>query len=274
MNLMAMLGYCFAVLMGLSLGIIGGGGSILTVPILVYFFKQDAILATTGSLFIVGTTSLIGAAMNARRGDVDFKTGVTFAVPSFVGVLIARQAVLPWIPDSIAGPGGLVIAKSVLILVSFAVLMIFASRAMIHSGRPQLSTSVLVKHGMMSIAMKGFLVGGATGFVGAGGGFLIIPALVLLLHLRMRVAVGTSLAIIAANSLFGFAISISHQPIVGWGRLLLITSLGIVGLVLGHRLSPRIHENKLKVGFGYVVLVIGILILAEQIFNLSFEKQV
>lgn len=268
MNPMELLGYLSAILMGLSLGVIGGGGSILTVPILVYFFKQDAILATTDSLFIVGTTALLGAAMNARRGYVDFKTGFIFAAPSFAGVFFARQAVLPWIPDSIAGPGGLVIAKSVIILTSFAVLMIFASRAMINSGGPQLSTAAPVKHSIFSITIKGFLVGCATGFVGAGGGFLIIPALVLLLHIRMRVAVGTSLAIIAANSLFGFVISISNQP-VGWWRLLPITSLGIAGLVFGHYLSPLIHENKLKVGFGYFVLVIGILILAEQIFKMS-----
>jgi len=111
MNSMELQGYFFAILMGLSLGVIGGG-SILTVPILVYFFKQDAILATTDSLFIVGTTALLGAAMNVRRGYVDLKTGFTFAAPSFAGVFFARQAVLPWIPDSIAGPGGKLIGAS------------------------------------------------------------------------------------------------------------------------------------------------------------------
>jgi uncharacterized protein len=268
MNSMEFLGYLSAILMGLSLGVIGGGGSILTVPILIYFFKQDAILATTDSLFIVGTTALIGAAMNARRGYVDFKIGAIFAAPSFAGVFFARQVLLPWIPDSIAGPGGLVIAKSLIILISFAVLMIFASKAMINSGGSQLSRSAPVKHGIFSITLKGFLVGCATGFIGAGGGFLIIPALVLLLHMPMRVAVGTSLAIITANSLFGFTISLQNQA-VGWERLLPFTSLGVTGLVLGHYLSPLIHENKLKVGFGYFVLVIGVLILVDQIFKIS-----
>ncbi len=272
MNTMELLGYLSAILMGFSLGIIGGGGSVLTVPILVYFFKQDAILATRDSLFIVGTIALLGGAMNARRGYLDIKTGITFAAPSFAGVFFARQAVLPWIPASIALPGCLVITKSVLILMSFALLMLFASRAMINSRAPQISPSAPIKHGIFRIAINGFLVGCATGFVGAGGGFLIIPALVLLLHVPMRVAVGTSLAIIAANSLFGFAISISNQAIE-WGRLLPITTLGIAGLVLGHSLSPRIQENKLKVGFGYFVLVIGILILGDQIFKMNLSSE-
>lgn len=265
---MEFLGYVFAVLMGLSLGIIGGGGSILTVPILVYFFKLDAVIATTVSLFIVGATALLGAVMNARRGLINIKTGITFAVPSFVGVYFARKLVLPSISDTIILPGGFVITKSIIILLSFAILMIFASQAMIRSGKGRSSSLDGLKHGVLSIGIKGFLVGCTTGFVGAGGGFLIVPALVILLHVPMRVAIGTSLAVIAANSLFGFAISMSSL-IIDWTLLLTITLLGVIGLVFGHQVSHRLPENNLKQGFGYFVLAIGCLILLDQILKMS-----
>ena len=259
---MEILGYIAAVLMGLSLGIVGGGGAILTVPILVYFFKQDALLATTGSMFVVGMTAFVGAAINAKKGFIDYKMGITFAVPSFAGVLFARQIALPWIPESMILPGGLILTKSLLVLISFSILMIFASRAMIKSG-VAIGASQR-SHSIRSIGLKGFLVGCTTGFVGAGGGFLIIPALVLLLHVPMRTAVGTSLAIISANSLFGFAISFGG-PAIDWSALLPVTLLGSIGLAAGHHLSHRFHENRLKVGFGYFVLVMGVVILLDQL---------
>ena len=266
---MEILGYLFSILMGLSLGIIGGGGSILTVPILVYFFKEEAVLATTSSLFIVGMTSLLGATINAKRGLIDFKMGFSFAIPSFVGVFFSRKIVLPWIPDSFSMPGDLVITKPLLILFSFALLMIFASRAMINSGKNKsASLSEGHKHSILSIGIKGFLVGSTTGFVGAGGGFLIIPALVLLLHVPMRIAVGTSLAIITANSLFGFFISMGRQTI-DWKLLLSISFLGAMGLLLGLKISSRFNESKLKQGFGYFVLVIGLFILVDQILKMK-----
>jgi len=265
---MELIGYFFAILMGLSLGMIGAGGSILTVPILVYFFKQDALVATTGSLFVVGVTALVGAAMNAKKGLVDSKTGIIFAIPSFAGVFAARRLLLPNIPDTLLSFGGFVMTKSLLVLAGFALLMIFASRAMIISGRPQALNSVdKISHSTASIAVKGFLVGATTGFVGAGGGFLIIPALVILLHIPIRTAIGTSLAIITANSLFGFAVSTSQQPI-NWTLLLTISGLGVAGLILGKRISSPFQESTLKKGFGYFVLVFGFFILVDQILKI------
>ncbi|MEQ1877191.1 MAG: sulfite exporter TauE/SafE family protein [Bdellovibrionia bacterium] len=261
---MEIAGYIVTILMGLTLGIIGAGGSILTVPILAYFFKQDALLATTGSLFVVGTTALLGAIMNAKRGLVDVKTGFTFALPSFVGVYFARQVLLPSIPDSFHIIGALNLTKSIFVLTCFAVLMIFASRAMINSGTTKKpTTDSLLKPGFWGVAYRGFLVGTTTGFVGAGGGFLIIPALVLLLGLSMQVAVGTSLAIITANSLFGFAIS--YNSAIDWKLLLTLALLGSIGLVFGTRISSRFRDAHLKQGFGYFVLVIGVFILADQL---------
>lgn len=261
---MELIGYFFAILMGLSLGVIGAGGSILTVPILVYFFKQDALIATTESLFVVGTTALVGAAMSAKQGLIDFKTGITFALPSFAGVFVARRLLLPNIPDTFEVAESFVITKSLLVLISFALLMVFASKAMISSGKAKSqSAENRVNHGGMSIAIKGFLVGCTTGFVGAGGGFLIIPALVILLHVPIRTAIGTSLAIITANSLFGFAISANQQPI-NWPLLMSITFLGAIGLIAGKRISSPFQERTLKVGFGYFVLIIGFFILFDQ----------
>lgn len=264
MNPSEIIGYISAIIMGLSLGVIGGGGSILTVPILVYFFKQDALLATMGSLFVVGSVALIGAVLRARRGLVDFKTGLLFALPSFFGVFFSRKLLLPSIPDKWS-IGSILITKSMLVLLSFAIIMVLASRAMILSGRKTNKiANGYVQHGTLSINLRGFFIGCLTGFVGAGGGFLIIPALVLLLGMPMQTAIGTSLAIVAANSLFGFAISLSNY-VVSWELLLSITFLGILGLVIGQSIVSSFDDNRLKQIFGYFVLIIGFVILLQQL---------
>lgn len=253
--------------MGISLGLIGGGGSILTVPILFYLFHQDPLLATTNSLFVVGITALVGAAINAKNGNVELKTGVLFAVPSFAGVYVARHFLLPSLPDTLISVSGLTLTKPLLIMMFFAVLMVLASRAMIRSGNnlaTDLSEATSLSSPLVTVGLKGFLVGCTTGFVGAGGGFLIIPALVLLLRAPMRLAIGTSLAIIAANSLFGFLIS-SNFGATDWKLLLIICGLGVIGIFLGHHFSSKVDERFLKKGFGFFVLAIGSLILIDQI---------
>ncbi|MBC7421244.1 MAG: sulfite exporter TauE/SafE family protein [Bdellovibrio sp.] len=268
---MDLLGYLAAVVMGISLGLIGGGGSILTVPILVYLFKQDPLIATTGSLFVVGFTALVGAFLNAKKKLVDYKTGLLFAVPSFFGVFTARHFALPLIPDHIFSFAGFTLTKSLLIMGFFGIIMILASRAMIRAGS---ATSKLTQEtnslepGLLAIIWQGYLIGLTTGLVGAGGGFLIIPALVLLLKLPMKTAVGTSLAIIAANSIFGFSISIGNYNF-NWPLLLSIVSLGILGIAIGQFFSTRVNENLLKRGFGYFVLIIGSLVILDQLFKMA-----
>ena len=256
--------------MGISLGVIGGGGSILTVPILVYFFSQDPLVATTDSLFIVGMTALFGALLSASRKLVDYKTGVLFAIPSFAGVFAARKFILPQIPDVIFSSNDIVLTKALLVMGCFAVLMIMASRAMIRSGKLALlvTEEVDASIGISAVALKGFLVGITTGFVGAGGGFLIIPALVLLLKIPMRIAVGTSLAIIAANSLFGFVISQSAH-IIEWKLLLTISGIGVVGILIGQKFGSQVNEKLLKRSFGYFVLFVGSLVLIDQVLKLN-----
>lgn len=263
---MEIFGYIASILMGLSLGMIGGGGSILTVPILVYLFSINPILSTAYSLFIVGLTALVGGAFYLKRGEVDLKTGFIFAIPSFIGVYLTRAFVVPSLPDPVFTLGTTGIPKALLIMFVFAVLMVVASLSMIKSNTKvaeakKMSNSTRV----LLISAEGLIVGCITGFVGAGGGFLIIPALVVLVGMPMKIAVGTSLLIIAAKSLLGFIGDLQHQAVIDWKLLFTISAIAIGGLFLGTTLSKKVPEKTLKKGFGYFVLIMGTFILIDQI---------
>jgi hypothetical protein len=262
---MELFGYLASVLMGLSLGLIGGGGSILTVPILVYLFSVNPVTATAYSLFIVGLTALVGGIFYLKRGDVDLKTGFIFAVPSFIGVYLTRAYVVPQLPDPVFFMGETAVSKPLLIMLVFAVLMVLASLSMIrsHNG-PSRKLELSQQMRGLLISIEGLIVGGVTGFVGAGGGFLIIPALVVLVGLPMKIAVGTSLFIIAAKSLIGFVGDLQQHGTVDWQLLITIAAIAITGLFLGMKLSRRVSEKSLKKGFGYFVLIMGTLILIDQ----------
>jgi hypothetical protein len=263
---MELLGYIASIFMGLSLGMIGGGGSILTVPILVYLFGINPILATAYSLFIVGLTALFGGFGYLKKGEVDLKTGFIFAVPSFIGVYLTRRFVVPSLPDPVFSIGEMAIGKSLLIMLFFAVLMLAASVSMITAKKtttPKAPLSPAMKFGLISL--EGLVVGGVTGFVGAGGGFLIIPALVVLVGMPMKIAVGTSLFIIAAKSLIGFVGDLQGAAVIDWKLMLTVAAIAIVGLFLGMSLSKKVSETALKKGFGYFVLIMGAFILFDQI---------
>jgi uncharacterized membrane protein YfcA len=266
---METIGYAASLVMGLSLGMIGGGGSILTVPILVYLFAIHPVLATAYSLFIVGLTALVGGIGYLKKGEVDLKTGFLFAVPSFIGVYATRAFVLPRVPDQVATWGSLTVTKPLLIMIVFAVLMVLASISMIRGRKPKTEgkeLSAAAKVGL--IGLEGLIVGTITGFVGAGGGFLIIPALVVLVGLPMKKAVGTSLFIIAAKSLIGFTGDLQHQVSIDWQLLMIISGIAVVGLAGGMILSRKISEAALKKGFGFFVLVMGFFVLGDQISKL------
>lgn len=266
---MELLGYLASILMGLSLGMIGGGGSILTVPILVYLFKINPILATAYSLFIVGLTALVGGLTYLKKGEVDLKTGITFAIPSFIGVYLTRAYIVPSLPDPVFAYGSLSFSKPLLIMLVFALLMVAASISMIRGSKnqdaekPRFSMTPFQR--VFLIGVEGLVVGGVTGFVGAGGGFLIIPALVVLVGMRMKIAVGTSLFIIAAKSLLGFVGDLQHQTGIDWKLLLSVSGIAIVGLFLGMALSKKVSEKTLKTGFGYFVLIMGAIVLFDQL---------
>lgn len=269
---MEIAGFLASILIGISLGLIGGGGSILTVPVLVYLFHVEPVLATAYSLFIVGATSLFGTIPKYRQGVVSLKTAVIFGIPSIAAVYATRAFIVPLIPQEIFSLGGFVITKAILLMLLFAVLMVFASVSMIrekkqngNNGNEQQKDPAVQKFNYPMILLEGIVVGILTGLVGAGGGFLIIPALVLFSKLPMKQAVGTSLLIITAKSLFGFLGDLSHT-VMDWKLLLTVTALAVAGIFLGNRLSHKIPGDKLKKGFGWFVLVMGVYIIVKELF--------
>jgi uncharacterized protein len=262
-------GYIASVAMGLTLGMIGGGGSILTVPILVYLFAAEPLLATSESLFVVGSTALLGGLMALRAKEARLKTVFQFALPSFVGVYLMKQWILPSIPEEIFQVGSFHLTKALLVMLVFAILMLLASLSMIRRKNKANATSFEESpNAFAKIMLQGFFVGNVTGLVGAGGGFLIVPALVNLLGLNMKSAVGSSLLIIAANSLFGFAVAMSSGLLPTWDILIVILALSLVGLVIGRYFAKSVSDTNLKKSFGYFVLVMGTLILLDQIHRL------
>lgn len=265
MELITIIGFLSAIIIGISLGLIGGGGSILTVPALVYLLHISPVLATAYSLFVVGASSLAGSVSFMRKGLVDYKTALIFATPSFVAVYLTRKFLIPAIPETLFTIGEFTISKNVGIMVFFALIMVVAAVSMIRkNGVNSSDTTEKVKFNYPIIALEGAVVGTLTGIVGAGGGFLIIPALVIFAKLPMKLAVGTSLLIIAAKSLIGFLGDIGNQPI-DWSFMLIFTSLSLVGILVGSWLSTKIDGRHLKKGFGWFVLVMGIYILFNEL---------
>lgn len=266
-DLLAVFGLLASTIIGISLGLIGGGGSILTVPVLVYLFGIDPVLATAYSLFIVGLSSLVGAFPKYREGLIDFKTALVFGIPSIIAVFLTRKVLVPSIPDSLFELPGLTITKALAMMILFAVLMVAASVSMI---RDKKEKEVVIfkprKFNYPMILLEGTFVGLLTGLVGAGGGFLIIPALVLLSKLPMKQAVGTSLLIIAAKSLIGFTGDVMENANrMDWTLLSIVTTLAVIGIFVGNRLSKKIEGAALKKGFGWFVLVMGLYIIMKEL---------
>jgi uncharacterized membrane protein YfcA len=261
------LGYFSAIFVGLTLGMIGAGGSILILPILVYLMGVAPASATAYSLFIVGTTSIFGFLNYKKQNLVDIKTGLIFALPAFLGVFLARAYILPAVPELIFDT----ITKDSFILIFFAVIMLLASISMIR-GRNDVAEKQeeqSLSYNFPLIGLEGLIVGGITGFVGAGGGFLIIPALVVLAKLPMKKAIGTSLMIISIKSLFGLLGDFRSFGQYDWKLLLLFTILSVVGIVIGSYLGKKVSGKKLKPAFGYFVVVMAIYIIGKEILSIN-----
>jgi len=259
-------GYVGALLMGLSLGLIGGGGSILTVPILVKLFAIPSVLSTAYSLFVVGLTSLVGSVSHIRMGNVHWRTALVFGAPSIVTVLLTRKYVMPNIPDLLFTVGGFEFTKAVAVLILFAILMVAASYSMIKPSKTTENTDSTgdANFNYPLILGEGLLVGFVTGLVGAGGGFLIIPVLVLMAKLSMKQAVGTSLIIIASKSLIGFfGGDLKAGNTIDWQFLFIFSSIAVVGILVGSQLSKKIPGSKLKPAFGWMVLLLGIYMILD-----------
>lgn len=264
MELSQIIGYFLAVFVGVILGMIGSGGSILSVPILVYVMGIEPTLATAYSLFIIGTTSLVGGVHKAKEKLVDFKKVLLFGIPAVISVFTTRKIIVPNIPDIVFASEMFSLHKSVLIMIVFAFVMIFASVRMI---KPLQETVVLnnAKLNYYKIALMGILIGLVSGFVGAGGGFLIVPTLLFFAKTPMKMAVGTSLLIVSFQSLIGFLGDIMGNQIIDWNVLKIFTIASIVGIFIGNSLSKKVEDNKLKTGFGWFVLAMGIYIIIKEL---------
>ncbi len=263
MELTEIVGYIGALFVGIVLGLIGGGGSILTVPVLVYLFFLNPITATAYSLFVVGTTALVGAIRNMFKKLVDFKTAIIFATPAFIAVYITRRYIIPAVPDVLFNVGKYTVTKEIAIMVFFAIIMLLAAITMIRNKRPEPEKDTKILYNYPLIIVQGILLGLVTGSVGAGGGFLIIPALVLLAKLPIKKAIATSLLIIAINSLIGFTGDIGNLEI-DWPFLLTITAISVAGIFIGIRLNHFIDGKKLKKAFGWFVLAMSIYIMFKE----------
>lgn len=253
-----------ALLVGLVIGLAGGGGSILTVPIFVYVFQIPPVLATTYSLFVVGTTALIGSLNHIWKKRVNLPITAAFALPSFLSVYISRRFIVPALPDLLVQINSFLLSKSDAILYFFAVVMILAARAMLRTDRPERGLAADGKPRYPALALDGMAVGLLTGMIGAGGGFLIVPMLILLAGLPVRQAVATSVLIIAINSFVGFLGDVGHTTL-NWNFLLPFTGLSVIGIFIGMAFARFIPPHRLKKSLGWFILSVAVYMLMQEL---------
>lgn len=261
---MELAGFLAAFLIGISLGLIGGGGSILTIPLLVYLFHIQPTIATGYSLFIVGISSLAGSYSSYRKGNIHFKAVLYFGVSSIITVVLIRRLLIPLIPEDLFKIGAFEITRSFLTMVLLALVMIMASFKMIFTATP-LNPNKVYTMPYGSAILRGIQIGILTGLLGAGGGFLIIPVLIFSFQLPMKKAIGSSLMIIALNALFGFISDLSQYDI-HWKLLLIITGNAVIGTFIGNAIGMKLSGEKLKKGFGVFILIAGIYIILHELF--------
>ena len=250
-------GYFFSILIGFSLGILGGGGSILTIPVLVYFFGIDPVIATTYSLFIVGLTAVSGSITNYRMNNVDYRTVVLFGTPSIAMLFIVRKWLVNLIPSIIFKSGDFIITKSIFIMIVFSALMLISGLSMIKATTYSPSKE---KQSFTRLAIQGCITGAVTGFIGIGGGFIIVPSLVLFAGLSMKKAIGTSLTIITVNCIVGLVSNLTAAQSVNFVFLLIFSALAILGILAGTWATRFIPEKRLKPFFGWIILAMSIIV--------------
>ena len=251
---------------GLILGIIGAGGSILTIPVFVYILKMDPLPSSIYSMFVVGICGLTGGLKSIFNKLVDFKLTILFGIPSIIGVLIARKLIFPSIPLQLLTIGDFILTRNILFMLCFSVLMLISGFRMLMVSSGKYKTPVdQTGRNPGWLFLQGLLVGVITGLLGIGGGFLIVPALYFWGRVDMKTAIGTTLIIIAMNSLFSFATSYS-TAIIDWNILIKFSLGSILGILIGTFLADKIHGYQLKKIFGCFVLTLSVVIMYNQFF--------
>lgn len=265
MEWIELLKFSSALLVGFTMGLLGGGGSILTIPIFVYLFAINPIAATGYSLLVVGFTASIGAFRNFQKKTIDFKVGLLFGLPTMIGTYITRRYFLPAMPNDLLTIGDFTLSKSLFIMVLFATIMLAAAFSMIRSGRkqelPLENLTKPIKKGQT--ILSGSVIGVVTGFIGAGGGFIMVPALALLANLPMRKAIGTSLFIITLKSFIGFLGDLQVTS-VNWVFIGIFTIMSMIGILIGVKVAQYVKARNLKSIFGWFILVVGLYVIYQE----------
>ena len=262
------LGYFVTFLVGISLGVMGSGGSILTVPNLVYLFGIPPLLATTYSLFLVGTTAMIGSIPNIRNRRLNFPLILTFGLPSIIAMIATRRWILPNIPEMITLPIMGTISKDIVMMIFFAIIMILAALSMIRQKKGTEMLFCALKITMKTaplLMLQGIAIGCLSGLLGAGGGFLMIPGFVILAKVPIKQAIASSLFIVGINSLMGFLSDYQQWGALNISLLGLMILISIGGILIGNRIVRHINTAKLKPLFGYFILLIALFILVKGI---------
>lgn len=265
---MEIIGYIAAIFVGITLGLVGSGG-FLALPILVYLFHIiDPEIATAYSLFLVGVVSIVGVFLKNKQGFVSYKTAIYFGIPTVIAIFLTRKFLMPAIPETIFSFNGFAITKRLIVMSLLAISMMIASYFMIDRKKAESELPLNKKNKTMNF-LGGLMIGSLSGIVGIGGGFIIVPALLKIGNLSMKMAVGTSLLIVALNSAFGFLGSVSHF-VIDWKLLLLFSLFSVSGMLVGNLISKKIDGKHLKVSFGWFVLFAGAVIMINELFFTKF----
>ena len=262
MEFLSNLPYLSAILVGFVMGLLGGGGSILTIPIFVYLFDIAPVVATAYSLFVVGATATVGTFKNFKNKNINLRIGLLFGIPSFIGTYITRRYILPNMPDHIFSIGTIDISKDLVIMILFAIMMISASVSMIRSREKPLGDKLKAKP--IIVILLGLIIGLITGVIGAGGGFIIVPALIFLTHLDIKIAIGTSLFVIMMKSFIGFLGDLQTTS-MDWKFLITFAVLAAIGILVGVKVAKRTKAASLKRIFGWFILVVGIYVIFKEV---------
>ena len=249
-------------IIGIAIGLLGAGGSILVMPVLVYVLGISPLIATTYSLGIVGISSAIAAIRNAREQQTNWKVLFTFAIPAIISIMIMRAYIMPALPK-VLELGMIHISIESLSMIILSLLMLISAQRMMSS--KELQSHDIQEISLMALMFTGLMIGVLTGFTGIGGGFLIVPAMILIGHMNVKEAAFTSMILIAMNALPGFFVDILNGKNLEWGLFTLLTIASVFGGYAGIMLSKRIRQDLLRISFGIIIALLALFILIKEL---------